>query len=110
LGGFHGWGEVLTSERFREKMQLKREKVIIRSEEPRSKRKCRGGMHEFIRAISLLVQLELTRRISMRAEVTTSLGPVLSTILLLWLMRGGVGGINAARLVGRTTILSFGCG
>lgn len=67
-------------------------------------------MHEFIRAIPLLVQLELTRRLAMGAEVTISQGPVLSTVRLLWLMLGGVGGINAARLVGHTTVLSFGCG
>jgi len=56
-----------SSERAREKTQFHRGREGIHPKEPRNKRKCRGGMNEIIRDISLLVQLELMDRIAMRA-------------------------------------------
>jgi hypothetical protein len=47
-------------ERAREKTQLQREKERI-PKEPRNKSKCRGGMNEFTRVISLLVQARIDR-------------------------------------------------
>jgi hypothetical protein len=68
-----------------------------RSEEPRSRRKCRGGKDGFTRAIARLVLRELMEGLAIRAELTTSLG----LVRLVWLARGA---INPARLSKRTTI------
>jgi hypothetical protein len=76
---------------------LLREKVRKCSEDPRNRRKCRGGMNEFTREISLLVHYELMDRLAMRAEVKASLG----LICLVWLTRGA---INPARFSKSITI------
>jgi hypothetical protein len=69
---------------------LQRENERIRLKEPRNKSNCRGKMNEFAKAFSFLVQLELTDRLAMKAEVMTSLGLVPSTVCLVWLMRGAI--------------------
>ena len=80
-----------------EKTQLHREKVRKHSEDPSNSRKCREGMNEFTRDISLLVHHELMDGLAIRVELKTSLG----LVDLVWLVRGA---INLARLSKRITI------
>jgi len=80
---------------------LLREKVRKCSEDPRNRRKCKGGMNDFTGEISLLVHHELMGRLSRRAEVKASLG----LICLVWLTQGDM---NPARFSTRITITLHG--